>query len=72
MENLKELPPGITADRAEVRDYPIPASMPRVKPGKYAIYFSVANRESVPLYNLPLDNDDGEKRYRLGEMEISG
>jgi len=71
-ENLKELPPGSTADRAEVRDYPIPASMPRVKPGRYAIYFSVANRESVPLYNLPLDNDDGEKRYRLGEMEISG
>ena len=42
-----------------------------VKPGTYELYVSVGSRTGTPRIALPLPNDDGQHRYRLGTMRIT-
>jgi hypothetical protein len=41
-----------------------------LKPGTYAVWISIGSRTGTPKIALPLDNDDGQRRYRLGEIRI--
>ena len=41
-----------------------------LKPGDYAIYVSVGAATGTPGIALPLSNDDGRRRYRLGTLTI--
>jgi hypothetical protein len=41
-----------------------------LKPGTYTVWISIGSRTGTPRIALPLDNDDGQRRYRLGEIRI--
>jgi hypothetical protein len=41
-----------------------------LKPGTYTVWISVGSRMGTPRIALPLDNEDGQRRCRLGEIRI--
>jgi hypothetical protein len=43
---------------------------PVTKPGKYTVWVSVGQRDGTPRIALPLADDDGQRRYRLGAIEL--
>ncbi|MCW5979502.1 MAG: beta-galactosidase [Bryobacteraceae bacterium] len=43
---------------------------PIFRPGAYDLYFSVGTRTGTPRIALPLGDDDGKRRYRLGAIAI--
>ena len=38
--------------------------------GDIDVYLSVDEADGTPVYALPLANDDGERRYRLGKAKF--
>jgi hypothetical protein len=43
---------------------------PATKPGIYTVFVSVGQRDGTPRLALPLAEDDGQHRYRLGAMTL--
>jgi hypothetical protein len=41
-----------------------------LRPGTYAIYISIGDLLGTPIIALPLDGDDGHRRYRMGSIII--
>jgi hypothetical protein len=41
-----------------------------LKPGTYTVWISIGARTGTPKIALPLDNEDSQRRYRLGEIRI--
>jgi len=84
--NVRELPVGLP-DQAKVlsrkkfgpkleeNDHPLltytlpPAHI--LKPGAYDVYISVGSASGEPAIALPLPNDDGHRRYRLGSIQVT-
>ncbi|MGQ9761456.1 MAG: DUF4832 domain-containing protein [Thermogutta sp.] len=69
--------PSATNDPEEDLGPPIPTTwttgscLPfQVKPGRYQVFFSVGTGTGTPRLALPLEGDDGEHRYSLGEVEV--
>ena len=44
---------------------------PTTKPGVYDVYVSVGTRDGTPVYELPLPDSDGKKRYKIGQIELT-
>lgn len=44
--------------------------VPTLEPGVYTLWLSVGRYDGTPLIALPIDHDDGERRYRIGEMKV--
>jgi hypothetical protein len=40
------------------------------RPGTYDLYISVGMRDGTPKIALPLEGHDGQRRYRLGQIEL--
>jgi hypothetical protein len=40
------------------------------QPGTYDVYISIAARAGTPRIALPLPDDDGKRRYRLGKLKV--
>ena len=85
--HVRELPVGLPdqamiisrkelGTRTEENDKPLltftlpPAHI--LKPGMYDLYISVGTATGEPTVALPLANDDGHRRYRLGSIKVSG
>ena len=43
---------------------------PATKPGVYDLYVSVGRRDGTPRFALPLDGNDGARRYKIGRIEL--
>jgi len=43
---------------------------PNTKPGAYGLFVSVGAADGTPHIALPLDNDDGHRRYKLGTIDL--
>lgn len=43
---------------------------PAARPGTYDVFVSVGQRDGTPAIALPLANDDGQRRYRLGRVTL--
>jgi hypothetical protein len=43
---------------------------PATKPGTYGVFISVGQRDGTPRIALPLEGDDGQRRYRLGDIRV--
>jgi hypothetical protein len=43
-----------------------------LKPGKYGVYISVGTATGEPVIALPLPDEDGRRRYRLGSILVVG
>jgi hypothetical protein len=41
-----------------------------LKPGTYTVWVSVGTRTGTPKIALPLGGEDGERRYKLGEIRM--
>jgi len=44
---------------------------PFIAPGTYDVFISVGSRMGTPRIALPLPNDDGNRRYRLGKVRVT-
>jgi hypothetical protein len=42
----------------------------QLSPGPYRVFFSIGTITGTPTLALPLDGDDGQKRYEVGHIEI--
>ena len=51
-------------------DFVIGLIAPATKPGTYDVYVSVGDRDGTPRIALPLKDDDGQRRYKLGSIHI--
>jgi len=40
------------------------------QPGSYHLYISVGSRDGTPEIALPLEENDGQRRYKLGEIQV--
>jgi hypothetical protein len=43
---------------------------PVTLPGDYALYVSVGLRDGTPRIALPLAGEDGQRRYKLGQVVL--
>jgi hypothetical protein len=71
--NVRELNPGPASavpTRANECEFVIGQFAPVTKPGEYAVYVSVGQRDGTPRIALPLEGDDGQHRYRLGTITL--
>lgn len=42
------------------------------RPGTYDLFISIGRRDGAPVLALPLPDDDGARRYRLGRITLTG
>ena len=43
---------------------------PATRPGAYEVFVSVGRRDGTPVLALPLEGDDGARRYRVGRLTL--
>jgi len=70
VRELKPVPANSAAGREWVREFVLGKIAPVTRPGDYAVYVSVGQRDGTPRLALPLSGDDGQRRYKLGEIKI--
>lgn len=46
------------------------AHAPPTAPGDYSVFVSVGRRDGTPVIALPLPDDDGQRRYRVGKIRL--
>lgn len=70
MRTLAVGPPGQAAETTRKCELTAGLIAPTTRPGTYDVYASVGRRDGTPLIALPLEGDDGQRRYRLGEITL--
>jgi hypothetical protein len=60
-------PPGEAPSVEQQATFSLPFSL---TPGRYGVFISVGTETGTPRLALPLPDDDGEHRYRLGAVEV--
>ena len=70
MRDLEVGPPGEAPVTKHESEFILGLYAPTTKPGTYGLYVSVGTRDGTPTIALPLKDDDGQRRYRLGPMTI--
>ena len=50
---------------------PLGSHVPPMKPGVYGLFVSVGSVDGTPQIALPIAGDDGQRRYRLGTIEVA-
>ena len=50
---------------------PLGKHAPPMKPGVYTVFISVGMPDGTPQIALPLVDDDGQRRYRLGAVQVT-
>ncbi|MBE0543607.1 MAG: DUF4832 domain-containing protein [Verrucomicrobia bacterium] len=70
MRDLKVGPPGEAPVTTRESEFAIGHIAPTTKPGSYALYLSVGTRDGTPTIALPLADNDGQRRYRLGTVTL--
>lgn len=43
---------------------------PTTRPGSYNLYLSIGARDGTPVIAMPLDGDDGQRRYQIGTIQL--
>ena len=61
--------PGEAGTRSQRRTFALPFIL---SPGRYDLFVSIGTRTGTPRIALPLGGHDGERRYRLGEISVTG
>lgn len=71
--DLRELKPG-PADHIPVSErqseFVVGRIAPTTRPGEYAVYVSAGLRDGTPRIALPLAEDDGQRRYKVGRITL--
>ncbi|MCX6362205.1 MAG: DUF4832 domain-containing protein [Armatimonadetes bacterium] len=70
LRSLKPAEPGKAPETRRLFRASVGEVAPIVKPGRYDVFVSVGRRDGTPVIALPLANDDGARRYRLGAITV--
>ncbi|MDO4573622.1 MAG: DUF4832 domain-containing protein [Planctomycetia bacterium] len=70
MKTLPVGPPNAIPTREHTSEFVAGLVAPTTRPGVYDVYVSVGRRDGTPTLELPYPNSDGQKRYRIGTVEI--
>lgn len=70
MRDLKVGPISQAPEKNSKSEFCVGHVAPTTRPGTYEVYVSVGRRDGTPQIALPLENDDGQKRYRLGTITL--
>ncbi len=71
--DVKNLPvaPSEQAETKSVHsEFRVGLVAPTTQPGTYDIFVSVGRRDGTPTIALPLDGDDGQRRYKIGVITL--
>ncbi len=71
--NLRDLKVGKIGKapiKKHVSEFIIGLYAPTTKPGTYDLYTSVGKRDGTPVIALSLKDDDGKRRYKLGQITL--
>ncbi len=70
--DVRSLPVG-PPDRAESRSEEASFVLPfQLRPGQYELFISVGTRTGMPRIALPLAGEGGQRRYRIGTIQVVG
>ena len=61
--------PGKAESRSQAKTFLLPLQL---HGGRYDVFLSIGTRTGTPRIALPLDGDDGQRRYRLGTIRVLG
>ncbi|WP_372933046.1 DUF4832 domain-containing protein [Mariniphaga sediminis] len=69
----EEIPVKVTSTFtiAAAFDDPVKKFFRVAKPGNYDLYVSVGEQDGTPVFELPYNDNDGHKRYRMGQIEVA-
>jgi hypothetical protein len=70
MRDLEVGPPEESPTTKHESEFIIGLYAPTTRPGTYDVFISVGKRDGTPTIALPLANDDGQRRYRIGSITI--
>jgi hypothetical protein len=70
LRELKPGPPGKAPVTEHVSEFVAGLVAPVTLPGEYDLYVSVGLRDGTPRIALPLAGDDGQRRYKLGQIAL--
>ena len=62
--------PGKAQPVAQVSRFRAGLVAPATKPGEYDVFISVGRRDGTPEIALPMEGDDGVRRYKIGRMVL--
>lgn len=78
--NVRDLVPADSQSAAVKRESTITAARlladprgdhaPPAQPGNYSLYVSIGRRDGTPQVALPLEGHDGQRRYKIGQIEL--
>lgn len=70
MRDLKVGPVGEAPVKKWVSEFIVGLYAPTTQPGTYDLYISVGKRDGTPTIAMPLKDDDGQRRYRIGTITL--
>lgn len=70
LRNLPVAPPDAIPTREHESEFCAGLIAPTTKSGQYDLFISVGKRDGTPEIALPLENDDGQRRYRIGKITL--
>lgn len=70
MRSLKVGLPGEAPSTMHESTFTIGGIAPTTQPGSYDLFVSVGLREGTPRIALPLPEEDGQRRYRIGKVTL--
>lgn len=71
MRCLEVGPPDQSPVKPHASEFIIGLHGPVTPPGTYDVYVSVGKRDGTPVIALPLADSDGQRRYKLGVIELA-
>ena len=70
LKDLKVGPVGTIPVRGKTAEFVVGRVAPTTRPGDCGLFISVGARDGTPRIMLPLADDDGQHRYRLGTVHL--
>ncbi len=69
---LKTDAPGKAPASAVESEFIVGLYAPTTKPGTYDLFISVGRADGTPVIALPLKDEDGQRRYKIGQIALTG
>jgi hypothetical protein len=70
VRNLKVGVPGKAPVTAHESTFIVGLFSPVTRPGDYDVFLSIGKRDGTPVIAMPLPDDDGQRRYRIGSIRL--
>ncbi len=71
LRDLKVGPPADSPMSSHESEFVVGQVGPTTKPGTYSLFVSVGARDGTPRIAMPLQGEDGQRRYRLGDITLT-